>query len=281
MEIGFRAQCPSSPPAFREALYQGELFHLPSTFTTRSLVEVIARALESELGPEPRMAQFRMSGDDFFRAIGRLRRLLFHDPALHQQLRQIIRETGLEPEKQALDPLRIRVIAHGGHQNPKAAPIYNVHRDTWYGHPPGQISWWIPIHDLKEEETFVFFPEYFHRAAANDSRGFDFDEWVEDKRELRVGWQDADAGRTAHYPAFHGDLNGIEQIGFSCRAGDLILFAGAHLHQTLSNESGQTRFSVDFRTVQLEDHAQGRGAPILDTFSTGSALPHYLQPGGA
>jgi hypothetical protein len=77
----------------------------------------------------------------------------------------VMTEFGFEPEQHAVDPIRLRVVTHGGHENPKAAPVYYTHRDTWYAHPQSQISWWVPLHGVTEEETFVFFPEYLRQVA--------------------------------------------------------------------------------------------------------------------
>ena len=78
----------------------------------------------------------------------------------------------------AFDPLRLRIIQGGGHHNPAARAVYYPHRDTWYGHPQSLVVGWIPLDDLREEETFVFFPDYLRRAAPNDSEIFDYDAWV-------------------------------------------------------------------------------------------------------
>jgi hypothetical protein len=42
--------------------------------------------------------------------------------------------------------------------------------------------------------------------------------------------------------------------------------------------SGLTRFSLDFRTVDLKDHKENIGAPNIDNFSRGSAMKQYIYP---
>jgi hypothetical protein len=69
------------------------------------------------------------------------------------------------------------------------------------------------------------------------------------------------------------------RVGFSAGAGDIVLFSGAHFHQTKNNTTGRTRFSLDFRTVDLEDHAAGVGAPNADNRSTGDATRDYVRGG--
>lgn len=270
-----------APPAnadFRQAVYRGEIFLLPPTSESLALVERMRALLVTELGADMREAQFRLGDEGFFPAIGRLRKLLYEQPEFCEAMRSVAAGLGFRPDENAFDPLRLRVIAHGAHENPQAAPVYYTHRDTWYSHPQCQISFWVPLHDLAEEETFLFYPDYLRTAVTNDSGGFDYDEWTRDRRSLRVGWQDRKAGQQAFYPAFLGELDMTTVVPFSCRAGEILVFTGAHLHRTRENRTGRTRFSVDFRTVHLGDHAAGLGAPNADNRSTGSALRDYFHP---
>jgi ectoine hydroxylase-related dioxygenase (phytanoyl-CoA dioxygenase family) len=46
--------------------------------------------------------------------------------------------------------------------------------------------------------------------------------------------------------------------------GDLLCFSGAHLHASVPNTSGATRFSVELRTVTAQDVQGKRGAPNVD-----------------
>jgi hypothetical protein len=46
--------------------------------------------------------------------------------------------------------------------------------------------------------------------------------------------------------------------------GDLLCFSGAHLHASVPNSTDVARFSVEVRTVDAGDAADGRGAPNVD-----------------
>lgn len=59
--------------------------------------------------------------------------------------------------------------------------------------------------------------------------------------------------------------------------GGLIMFSGAQLHSTVPNTSGKTRFSIDFRLVNIDDVANRRGAPNVDSACTGTTLRDYLR----
>jgi len=94
---------------------------------------------------------------------------------------------------------------------------------------------------------------------------------------LRIGWQNPEHGRTHTYPGQVGEFNPGREVGFAAAAGDLVMFAGAHFHQTRKNATGRTRFSLDFRTVNLEDHKAGVGAPNADNRSTGCSAKDYVR----
>lgn len=68
-----------------------------------------------------------------------------------------------------------------------------------------------------------------------------------------------------------------EQIRVLCAAGGVILFSGAHLHETVPNTSGIARYSIDFRTVHIDDAAGHRGAPNQDSRSSGTTMRDYLR----
>jgi hypothetical protein len=279
----FSRLLPSDNEEVRRSLYRGAIYQLAPTPASQRLVSDVLALLEGELGKGGplREAQFRLSGEDFFRCVGRLRKVLYLEGRFHEAVRALMAEIGFAPPENAFDPLRLRVITHAGRDNPKAAPIYYTHRDTWYSNPQAQVSWWLPLHDVCEEETFVFYPDFFERAVPNESGLFNYDDWIRDKRELKIGWQNPDAGRQSLYPSAPEPEEPGTVRHFSCRAGEILFFAGAHLHQTRGHHSGRTRFSVDFRTVHLGDYQRGLGAPNVDNRSTGSALQDYLHPNQA
>ena len=277
----FKHTLPEDNRGTRDALYRGDVLLLPGTPTSKALAAEVREALEEALGPDPRRAQFELSGDEFFARCGRLRKRFYGGARYHEAIQAMLGELDFDPAQIAIEPIRLRIVAHGAAEDPKAAPVYYGHRDTWYAHPQQLVTWWIPIHDLEARETFEFLPEYFDREAPNDSEKFDYDTWLARDTTLKVGWQNPDAGREALYPRLLDELPEAERRGFSCKAGQLMLFSGSHLHQTRPNWTHQTRFSLDFRTVHLGDRAEGRGAPNPDNRSSGSALQDYLMPPGA
>ena len=57
----------------------------------------------------------------------------------------------------------------------------------------------------------------------------------------------------------------------------VVVFSGAQLHETVPNTTNLTRYSIDFRTVHLDDVLARRGAPNLDSRCTGTTMRDYLR----
>lgn len=276
----YRTESPTHEADILNELYSGVVYKLPADGFTQQLVADLSALIDRELGVDgpSREAQFRLSDGEFFDRIGRLRKAIYTGEAYHRAVEELVRSRRFDPLGMAFDPMRLRVITHRGFENPKAAPIYYAHRDTWYAHSQAEITWWIPLHDVTEEETFVFYPDWFARPVPNNSEAFDYTTWTQHGASLRIGWQNPNSGSSHTYPGLQGEFQPGREITLTAKAGEVLLFAGSHFHQTRKNCTGRTRFSIDLRTVNLHDHAQERGAPNVDNRSTGSALVDYIHP---
>ncbi len=275
----FHTDLPADSQAFRQSIYDGTVYLKPSDAASQALVRHVVHAMQERLEMEDiRQAHVKWSADELFERLGALRRLVYLDPVFHEHVRCVAEACGLDRSRIAFDPIRLRVVQPGGHRNPLAAPVYYPHRDTWYAHPQCMMVWWIPLHDLTPEETFVFYPEYLEQPVANDSEIFDYADWIKDGPALKIGWQNKDSGVTARYPGSLEKEMPAYAEGFSCRAGEHLIFSGAHYHRTLPHDLNRTRFSLDFRIADLEDAAAGLGAPNADNRSRGSTLKDYVQP---
>jgi hypothetical protein len=266
-------------PIALDTLYAGARYLLAPSAGSRALAaHVRAAVAEAFGGADYRDRAARLAPEALFAQVGAIRRWMFEDLALRRLLFACAAGEGLDVTRLAIDAPRLRCIVPGGHHEPRARAVYVAHRDTWYGHPPALVTWWIPLDALAPDETFVFYPSLFDARVANDSAAFDYARWTAGGDALRIGWQDRDAGLRETYPASAAPDAPAE--GFGCEADALLLFAGAHLHRTLPRDAGRPRFSFDFRVVDVEDARAGRGAPSVDDASRGSALRDYWRHDG-
>lgn len=249
----------------RARVYAGALLRLSATDATRALVAEVRDLVARELGAPIESAEQRLAADEHRAAVDRARAAM----AARVDVRPLVRELGFD-QASAVDRLRLRAVRSGAHREPGAAPAYYAHRDTWYANPRAQINVWIPLHDVRREDTLVVYEEAFGVHVDNDSRAFDWEAF-----SRRVGWQRRDAPADAVYPRALVDLDRFAPTYVEARAAEVVVFAGAHLHRTQPHDGGRTRFSVDFRVVDLADHEARLGAPCVDDASRGSALEQY------
>jgi hypothetical protein len=274
----FHTELPANDLSLRERLFAGDVFLKPADAASKALTQHVIRLMQERLEMEDiRQAHEKWSAEQLFERLGGLRRVVYLEEQFHEHVRAVAEACGLDRSKIAFDPIRLRVVQPGGHRNPLAAPVYYPHRDTWYAHPQCMMVWWVPLHDLEPEETFVFYPDRLAQPVANDSEIFDYAEWIKDGPALKIGWQKRDSGITAKYPgSLETEMPAFAE-GFSCKAGEQLIFSGAHYHRTLPHDLQRTRYSLDFRIVHLDDEAAGRGAPNADNRSRGSTLKDYVH----
>jgi hypothetical protein len=119
----------------------------------------------------------------------------------------------------------------------------------------------------------AFHPMYWDKEVQNDSESYNYYEHNK-TRHIAANFLDGDP-RTLPKPSCPISLD--PQIRLICPVGGIILFSGAQLHSSVPNVSGKTRFSIDFRTVHLDDVVSKHGAKNLDAKCTGTTLRDYLR----
>ena len=195
-----------------------------------------------------------------YETIKEIRARLYQQPSLWSLARDILLSYGA-PATARLDTPRLRVITHGDERQPETAPVYVMHRDTWYGCPQDQLNWWMPIFDTPKEQAFGFFPEYFDKPVPNASEGFEYERWM-----ANVGWHGSTDVK--NYPQPEEAVSTKQMLRFDLKAGDVLVFAAHQLHQTQPNELNESaRWSLDFRSTN-----HGFASPNVDNLSRGAEV---------
>lgn len=121
----------------------------------------------------------------------------------------------------------------------------------------------------------AFHHRYWDQPVKNTSMGYNYYEWNQKYRGGHVGQFLKEDPRPLQKPIQPIDLD--PQIRLIVPPGGIILFSGAQLHSSVSNISGKTRFSTDFRRVHLDDVKKKKGAPIVDEACMGTTVRDYLR----
>jgi hypothetical protein len=260
----------------RRRLFDGQLVVYSPRPSSLALTDFARRMLEQAFAPlDPRTAQHAMDVERYATILSELKPAFIHHPESKRLVQALLADLGCDPQKTFFDVPRMRSSTSGGYLTTGIAYAWHPHRDTWYSAPPCQINLWTPIYELASENAMAFHPRYFTRPVANSSAGYNYYEWNKVHRGSHVaGYTDHDP-RPLPRPTEPVELD--PQVRVVVPVGGVLLFSGAHLHSSVPNTSGVTRFSIDFRTVHLDDAVQRRGAENLDAQCTGTTMRDYLR----
>ena len=258
----------------RRALYEGDLFLFSPTESSLALAAFAREMAEAAFAPlDPRMAQFSLHVERYVAILADLKPRFIHHPRCKELLRAILAELGCDRARTYFDVPRLRTATHGGYLTAGLAYAYHPHRDTWYSSPMCQINWWLPVYEIEADNAMAFHLPYWTRAVRNGSAEYSYADWNRDAR-----WTAAQhiAVDTRKQPRPQEPVDLEPDLRLVCPPGGIIAFSAAHLHSTVPNTSGRTRFSIDFRTVHIDDVATGRGARNLDSACAGTTLGDFL-----
>ena|SRR5437867_1706766 len=259
----------------RERLYQGELFvYLPIASSLEFCDFAREMIGEAFPGLDPQIAQRSLPVERFAEILAELKPKFIHHPKSKEYIRRILGELGCDLEKTYFDVPRMRTSTSDNYLTSGIAYAFHMHRDTWYSAPFSQLNWWIPIYEIEPENAMAFHPRYWNQPVRNGSSSYNYDEWNQTGRKTAAQHVKTD---TRKQPRPEEPVDPDPQIRVILPVGSILVFSAAQMHSTVPNTSGRTRFSIDFRTVNIDDIVAQRGAPNLDSASTGTTLRDYLR----
>jgi hypothetical protein len=258
----------------RAALYAGDIFVYSPMPATLRLIGLARGMIEEAFAPhDPRTIDQRLSMEECAAVLAKLKPAFIHHPECKTLLPEIITGIGGDPEQIHFDVPRMRSAYPTHYLTSGIAYAFHAHRDSWYSAPLCQINWWLPIYDIVRENCLAFYPQYFNKPTLNNSEIYNYYEWNARNRASAAKHVRAD---TREQPKLQESIERSD-VRIVCPPGGMILFAGAHLHETVPNTSGVGRYSIDFRTVHRGDVEARRGAPNMDSRCTGTTMRDYLR----
>lgn len=259
----------------RKRLYSGQIFVYSPRPAATALCEFAREMIQEAFGPlDPRKAQYRMPVEEYVGIVSPLKPKFIHHPATKQLIRNVLEEAGCDLEKTYLDVPRLRMVTSDGYLTAGVGYAHHPHRDTWYSAPMCQINWWLPIYDIETESSMAFHPKYWDLPVKNESATFNYYEWNAEGRKNAAQHIKTD---TRKQPHALDEIALDPQIRIVLRTGGAVLFSGAQMHSTIKNTTGLTRYSIDFRSVSIEDVVSKGGAPNIDSFPTGTSLRDFMR----
>jgi hypothetical protein len=259
----------------REMLYDGDLFVYSPTRSSLALVE-FARQLIAEAFPglDPETAQYELPVERYAAILAELKPRFIHHPESKRLLPMILDELGCSLDQTFFDVPRMRTATSDEYLTSGIAYAFHPHRDTWYSAPQCQLNWWLPIFELESNRSMAFHPRYWTEPVRNSSRTYNYAEWNKTSRFIASQQVGKDT-RVQPRPEQPVELE--PQLRVITPVGGVLVFSAAQMHSTVPNTTGRTRFSIDFRTVHIDDAVAGRGAHNIDSECTGTTMNDYLR----
>jgi hypothetical protein len=259
----------------REALYNGQLLVYSPTPSSLALVDFARKMAEEAFHPyDPEMAQYRLPVERYAAILAELKPKFIHAQKSKECIQRMLLEMGFDLEKTYFDVPRMRSSTSDDYLKVGIAYAFHPHRDTWYSAPMCQINWWMPIYPIVPENAMAFHPHYWSHGVRNGSASYNYQEWNRTSRQNAAQFIKED---TRKQPKPEEPMELDPQIRVIAPPGGVLLFSAAHMHSSVPNTSGKTRFSIDFRTVNIDDVAARRGAPNVDSECTGTTMGDYLR----
>jgi hypothetical protein len=261
--------------ARRKKLYQGSLFvHAPCPSALK-LCGLAQELIEEAFGSaDPLRIQETLPVEECVEILAVLKPKFIHHPKSKEYIQGMLAELGCDLEKTYFDVPRLRTAFPGDYLKSGIAYAFHPHRDTWYSAPFCQINWWMPVYQINAENCMAIHPHYWDRPVRNGSSEYDYYRWNQESRQSAAQHIKSDT-RVQPKPEEPMELD--PQVRLVCDIGGAFQFSAAHMHSTVPNTSGLTRYSIDFRTVHLDDVWNRIGAPNIDSACTGTTMRDYLR----
>ncbi len=259
----------------RKLLYEGQLFTYSARPSSSAFTEFARQMIEEAFGSlDPVTAQYHMSVEKFVEIFAPLKPKFIHHPESKRLIKEMLIDFGCDPETTYLDVPRLRAVTSDGYLTSGVGYAHHPHRDTWYSAPQCQINWWLPIYEIESESSMAFHPRYWNEPVKNGSREFNYYEWNSSGRASAAQHIKSD---TRKQPKPEQPMELDPQIRVINGPGGIVAFSAAQMHSTVPNTSGRTRFSIDSRTVNIEDEKNNIGAPNIDSECTGTSLRDFMR----
>jgi hypothetical protein len=243
-----------SQQALSEAIFSGRILYFEQLEPMGVVVAETQRLLRAAFDPHPPECAYGVLPPDEHEARFREAEQAFRSNAtIKDYLYRALGAAGVHVSETFCDRLRVR--ASPPQQGNAGRPFFSSstpgHRDSWGSAILCQINWWFPVFPLERDRTLAIYPAHWATGVDNNAQGWDW----------RRAGKDPNTPRA---PGAVGHIDRSDEVRVVIAPGTLAAFSAAHLHAGVMNTTQLTRFSVETRTVNLDDLRAGRGAPNVD-----------------
>jgi hypothetical protein len=184
----------------------------------------------------------------------------------------IATQIGFDQMQTHFDLPRPRTAYPVGHLTSGIAYAFPWHRDTWYSAPKQQINVWLPVWEPAANNAMAFDPAGFGNAVPNNSADFNYYRRNVERSALATAIESDPRAQPGAI-----DWVAANETIVLPSPGSVLLFAGDQLHRTIPNTSGRSRYSIDFRLLNITDVEENRGGPAVDVACSGTSIRDFKR----
>lgn len=263
---------------FKSAIYAGDIFLNTQLNAAKELCAFARQSITAAFDGETDHQSLHtlMPVEEFVIRVTRLKGQFTNSLQVKELIRDFTLEIGADPKDYIFDVPRIRVVPNYDYLHAGISYAYKPHRDTWYGGVDCQINTWMPVYTIAPDQTMMINPGYFDVPVKNTSAQWSLSDWINVQRERA---KDNVKEEVRVHPVPLEEINTSSEIRVAGNTAEMLIFSGSHLHGTVPNYTEQTRFSVDFRLMHLDDLKHKRGAINVDSAcpDVGAGFKDYLH----
>src|SRR6478735_7182436 len=260
----------------RQRLFQGDVIIYTRVPEILAYVEFTRNLITEVFAPaEPTAVHESRTPEELADILVSFKPKFIHHPESVAHVTRITTALGANPEMTHAAVPKLRTAFPQGGLSTGIAYAFQAHRDTWYAAPKAQINWWMPVWPVAENNIMEFYPHGFGAQVENNSGDYDYyvaNTWRGNIKDFSGG-----KGARVHPAPVHGVPADATRLTVVPPLGGIMLFSGDQLHASIPNTSGMTRYSIDFRTVHVDDVHAGVGAPVADVACTGTAMRDFKR----
>lgn len=259
----------------RARLYSGQVLVYGASPESLALVQHARDLITEAFGTlDPQTAQSEMPVEEYAALLAELKPKFIHHAESKNLITRLLSYFGCDLDRTYFDVPRLRTSTSDGYLTSGISYAFHPHRDTWYSAPFSQLNWWMPIYPVVPENVMAFHPQHWSNPVRNGSRRYNYYEWNQTSRQTAAQHVTSD---TRDQPKPEEPVELDPYVRVVPEVGGVMLFSGNQLHSTVPNTSGRTRFSIDFRTVNIDDVLTRNEAPNVDSECTGTSLRDFLR----
>jgi hypothetical protein len=261
--------------ARRKRLFDGSLFVYSPSPSGLKLCQLARELIKAAFDPlDPTRLHNTLPAERCAEVLAVLKPKFIHHAKSKEYVRGMLAELGCDLEKTYFDVPRLRSAFPGDYLKSGIAYAFHPHRDTWYSAPLCQVNWWMPIYPIDSNNCMAIHPNYWSVPVKNGSSEYNYDRWNRESRQTAAAHVKTD---TRVQPKAEEAMILNPDVRMICDVGGVYLFSAAHMHSTVPNTSGVVRYSIDFRTIHLDDVWAGVGAHNVDSACTGTSMRDFLR----